>query len=222
MFTVFVRKSMHYLLYFFAGASVLLLMYLFINGLKFSDFKLSTIVFAFSEEGKVVPSVLGASLPETQTDKAPSTFSSQIYNSDYKSFVFDKYFEANNSPLEGYGKNFVEACKRYGAPDDCLLMVAIAKAETDLCKTGRSDAQKNCWGFGGSGSNRIVWSDYETAIDEVTRRVMEGYGTRFFNDANNGELYYCGRHCTKWGDVVNSYKYQINEFGISLGFPSML
>ncbi|MBN1916024.1 hypothetical protein JW796_03485 [Candidatus Dojkabacteria bacterium] len=222
MFAAFTRKSLYYLLYILAGVSVSLLSYSFIGGVEVSNINLNTVVFASSENENVDPLVLGAFVEEIPVSKAPSTFSSQIYNSNYRAYVFDKYFEKNNSPLQGYGKNFVEACIRYGAPDDCLLMVAIAKAETNLCKTDISDLQKNCWGFGGAGSNRIVWPSYEVSIDEVTRRVMEGYGTRFFNDANNGKLYYCGRHCTKWGNVVNSYKYEINEFGISLGFPSML
>jgi hypothetical protein len=145
---------------------------------------------------------------------------SEIY--DYRAHIFDSYFRENNSPLTGYGQYFVDACDKYGAPHDCLLMVAIAKAETDLCKTEGADLQKNCWGFGGSGPNRIVYPNYETSITEVTRRVMEGYGTRFFNDANNGKLYYCGQHCDRWGDVVNSYKYDINRFGIRLGYPSLI
>ncbi len=168
------------------------------------------------------PIELGAQSFDFHSDNKIASINTQSKTYDYRAHIFDSYFRENNSPLIGYGQTFVDACDKYGAPHDCLLMVAIAKAETDLCKTEGADLQKNCWGFGGSGENRIVYPNYETSITEVTRRVMEGYGTRFFNDANNGKFYYCGRHCERWGDVVNSYKYEINRFGVMLGYPSLI
>ncbi len=224
MFAALAKKSLHYAFYVFATISVVLLSYSFFSNIKIANIHIGDVAFAFSvDQESISPEILGAKTKYEKLNVPPSVFHSQAYNSSYKSYVFDKYFELHNSPLQGYGKNFVDACEKYGAPEDCLLMVAIAKAETDLCKTGISNDQKNCWGFGGSGENRILYPNYATAIDEVTRRVMNGYGARFFNDAHNGELYYCGMHCApKWGNIVNSYKSEINEFGIKLGFPSMI
>ncbi|HEC65612.1 MAG TPA: hypothetical protein ENI23_09970 [bacterium] len=196
--------------------------YLFFDDtLEFIDNSVVSTFFK-NEPELVSPKELTYDSVRSTSSQISAKVGSSVKAYNYKAYVFDKYFETNSSPLSGYGNNFVRACERHGATSDCLLMVAIAKAETDLCKTGISDRQKNCWGFGGSGENRIEWPTYPIAIDEVTRRVMIGYGTRFFEDANNGALYYCGRHCNKWGDIINSYKYQINEYGKDLGFPSMI
>lgn len=217
------KKLISYLFLPLAGLALFLLFSSLFANSKSDGLHIPEVALAFWDDESIVsPEVLGAQTYRVEKQNKLGTFSSKFYNSNYRAYVFDMYFEKFDSPLVGHGQNFVDACESYGAPDDCLLMVAIAKAETNLCNTPGSDAQKNCWGFGGSGTNRIVWPNYETSINEVTRRVMEGYGTRFFNDANNGELFYCGAHCSKWGDVVNGYKAEINEFGVSLGFPSML
>jgi hypothetical protein len=57
-----------------------------------------------------------------------------LYVEDERAFILDEYFKANSSPLYGTGKYFVAACDQYGAPKDCITTVAIARAETDLCK----------------------------------------------------------------------------------------
>lgn len=137
--------------------------------------------------------------------------------------VLDLYFERENSPLRGQGETFSRACRKYGAPADCLLLPAIAKVETDLCKAegGISARQHNCWGFGGSGPNRILYPNFSTAIDEITRRLMSGYGYNFFRNPEIGELAYCGAHCNTWGEKVNSEISRINQFNISQGYPSL-
>jgi len=136
--------------------------------------------------------------------------------------VMNKYFTENGSPLKGTGKYFWNACQKYGAPSDCLLLPAISRVETNQCKTDISASQFNCWGFGGSGPNRILYSSFEQSIDEITRRLMSGYGKRFFENANNGALYYCGGHCSSWGDHVEQEKRRINSYFIANGQPSLL
>ncbi len=131
----------------------------------------------------------------------------------FQGFLFDQYFKSNHSPLYGYGDDFVNACEKYGAPKDCTLLLAIAKVETNLCKTGLSYPQYNCWGWGGSGSNRIIFSNFEESIDTITRRLMEGYGRGFFENANNGGgLSYCGSHCTSWGFHVKSEQNYLRQY----------
>jgi hypothetical protein len=149
--------------------------------------------------------------------KSYTTGTPNIGISTYQGYIFDRYLASHNSPLTGQGDQFVIACKKYGAPSDCTLLLAIAKVETDLCKTDISAKQHNCWGFGGSGPNRILYDNFPQAIDEITRRLMSGYGATFFNNPRRGALSYCGSHCTSWGGHVQSERERINYFAQSQG-----
>lgn len=137
---------------------------------------------------------------------------------DYRARIFDLFFRANNSPLEGHGQDFADACDKYHTPEDCTLLPAIAKVETDLCKTDISSSQYNCWGYGGSGENRIIYKSFEESIDQITGRLMNGYGAGFFKDPEAGELFYCGSHCNLWGDNVKSVQKDLKQFAILNGY----
>ncbi len=139
----------------------------------------------------------------------------------YKSLlghIFDEYFASQNSPLAGYGEDFVVACRKYGAPPDCTFLIGVAKVETDLCKTDISARQHNCWGFGGSGQNRILYDNFPQAIDEVTRRLMSGYGYRFFEQPSLAAVYiYCGNECRSWLPGVVQERARLRAFASSRG-----
>lgn len=137
---------------------------------------------------------------------------------DYRARILDLYFKSNESPLYGYGSAFVAACDKYGAPSDCTLLPAIGQVETGLCRTASSQKQHNCWGYGGSGVNRIIYPNFDQAIDEITRRLMIGYGRNFFIDPEIGELVYCGAHCNTWGDKVKVYQQNIKNLAKSNGY----
>jgi len=139
----------------------------------------------------------------------------------YQGYVLDRYFASYNSPLTGYGEEFIKACIRYSTPTDCSLLPAIGKVETALCKTDISAKQHNCWGFGGAGPNRIVYQSFPEAIDKVTRAIKVGYGDIFFKDPNIGMSAYCGQHCTDWGNNVRAEQLRINQFFIQNGYPSL-
>ncbi len=142
---------------------------------------------------------------EDVNNKVPSKiFQARLTKYSQVGYILDEYFKENNSPLYGYGQTFVDACKKYNAPEDCTLLPAIAKIETNLCTTDISAKQHNCWGFGGSGKNRILYKDFTTAIFDITNRLMQGYGKAFFEDPELGELFYCGSHCNLWGDKVKA------------------
>ncbi|KKQ36040.1 MAG: hypothetical protein US52_C0011G0004 [candidate division WS6 bacterium GW2011_GWA2_37_6] len=137
---------------------------------------------------------------------------------DYRARVFDLYFKKNNSPLYGHGQAFAAACDRYSTPHDCTLLPAIAKVETDLCKTAGSAAQFNCWGYGGSAENRIVYKNFDQAADDITKRLMAGYSAKFFTDPEYGELTYCGPHCSQWGDHVKTVQNDLKQFAKQNGY----
>lgn len=155
---------------------------------------------------------------DPRTIVSPNHARIEFTDYDYRARVLDLYFKKNGSPLYKHGGDFVAACDRYKAPSECTLLPAIAKVETDLCKTGISASQFNCWGYGGSGSNRIVYPNFETAIEQITKNLINGYSVRFFQDPEYGELTYCGAHCDKWGDHVKSAQVQIRQFAKSLGY----
>jgi len=143
---------------------------------------------------------------------------------DERAYVFDQYFLANNSPLYGYGKYFVEKCDQYGAPKDCITIIAIARNETNLCKYKVSAEMHNCWGFGGGGEYRLYFESFEASIDKVSRVLMEGYGPQYMIDPSLMEGTFCGPQdeCKNWGNSIKFFIKQIDEFGKSLGVGSLL
>ena len=142
---------------------------------------------------------------------------------DYRVKVLDEYFARNKSPLQGKGIDFIRACEKYGAPSDCTLLPAIGYIETRLCTLALSEKQNNCWGWGGAGSNRVIFPDLETAIDFITKRLMEipFYKTEFFQDPVKGQYFYCGLHCDMWGTYVQNARLDINNLSIEMGYPAL-
>jgi hypothetical protein len=142
---------------------------------------------------------------------------------DFRAVVFDEYLRRNASPLLGLGEEFVAACDKYDAPKDCTVVLAIARAETDLCKYPPSQTQKNCWGFGGSGANRWYFSNYAEGIDVVTDRLANRYGYEYMVDPDAMEMTYCGQRdsCTKWGELVQKFMDEINRLSVEMGYKDL-
>lgn len=141
---------------------------------------------------------------------------------DYRALVLDKYFEKYNSPLFGYGKYFVAACDKYGTPYDCTFLSAIAYVETKLCTKALSAVQYNCWGWGGSGSNRIIFKNFPEAIDRITRGMASGYGIANLNNPYRLVGTYCGPNCNPyWASSVEREQKAIDKIARDLGLPPL-
>ncbi len=141
---------------------------------------------------------------------------------DYRAFVLDKYFEKYNSPLIGFGNTFVEACDKYGSPKDCTFLPAIAYVETKLCTKASSLKQFNCWGWGGSGENRIIFSSFYDSIDTITRKMVTGYGVKNLNNPYKLVGTYCGPDCNPyWASSVEREQKAINKLALDLKLPPM-
>lgn len=151
-----------------------------------------------------------------------STGSVKFKTSDYRGVVLDEFFRRNESPLFGLGHKFVEACDRYNAPFDCTTLPAIGYVETRLCTLDLSHEQRNCWGFGGSGPNRIWYKSYEDAIDMITDRLVNAYGPSYMTNPVSMQYTYCGPGCHAWGNGVQSIRYQINNLAIEMGYPPLI
>ncbi len=156
-------------------------------------------------------------LPSYSTNSGISTI-------DRRAYVLDEYFNRNNSPLYGTGQVMVDACEKYGAPSDCLIVAAIARNESNLCKYSYSADMHNCWGYGGGGVYRMTFSSFEESIDRVTRTLMEGYGPQYINDPSLMETTFCGNEpgCTNWGNKIKHFRSEINDLAIELGVGSLL
>ena len=152
----------------------------------------------------------------------PKSVNFYATSSDYRIYVLKKYFERYNSPLVTFASDFVAACDKYKAPDDCTTIPAIAFVETKLCTAGLSAEQKNCWGFGGSGKNRIYFNTYNQAIDFVTKTLVKGYGNYSLENPIRMQYVYCGAHCHNWGVGVQSSRKEISKLSEQLGYPKLL
>ncbi len=151
---------------------------------------------------------------------------SEVFNSssnatfvDKRAYVLDRYLQSNNSPLAGYGQSLVNACDKYGAPHECITVVAIAYNESHLCKYPGSAAMFNCWGFGGGGSNRIAFSSFNESIDQVTKVLAQQYGSKYMEDPSLMEGTFCGWEdgCVGWGNKIKYFMTDIRNFAATLG-----
>jgi hypothetical protein len=172
----------------------------------------------------VQQNVLGIENQETVINPVGSNVIQSSYLSpefqDYRAYVLDKYFESYSSPLAGFGSQFIVACDKYGLSQDCSVIPAIAFTETKLCTLALSAKQFNCWGFGGSNENRIVFKDFSESIDYVTKTLAKGYGHALFSPEEI-ETIYCGPNCLNWGKSVNQQRQYIQSIASTLNLPSM-
>lgn len=149
-----------------------------------------------------------------------SDLSSSFETMDVRVYVLDQYIKARNSPLTGMAKLFVDACDRYGAPRDCISLVAIARHETDLCNYQGSAEMHNCMGWGGGGQYRTAFSSYYDMIDRATNVLVNQYGRRYMLNPILMEDVFCGpqAECEGWGARILYFMEEIDTFSESLGF----
>ncbi len=140
---------------------------------------------------------------------------SDVGFADLRVLTLEDYFNHYKSPLSEYSDDFIEASEKYKI-DNWQLLPAIAIAETNGCQTGESFEQKNCWGWGGAGNNRVVFDSFEQAIDIISSRMIRTYGNDRMN-ARDIQSTYCGTWCMrngwKWAKGINFYVFRINDFG---------
>ena len=142
---------------------------------------------------------------------------------DKRIFVFEKYFEANNSPLVGHGDLFVKACDKYGAPKDCISLVAIAKHETNLCKYHISADMFNCLGWGGGAGSRVTFKSFDQMTDRAIDVLVNQYGVERMKDPTLMEKVFCGpqEECIGWGSRIIKIMDSIDQFAQDLGVGSL-
>ena len=112
-------------------------------------------------------SVAFAALPSNDT-----LIEGQINSEDARVENLRAFFERHNSPLEPYSDKFVETAAEYDL--DFRLLPAIAMQESNLCKKAPKDSF-NCWGFGIYGSKITKFSDFNEAIESVSKTLSQNY-----------------------------------------------
>ncbi len=159
----------------------------------------------------------------TNTAYVPTKIYSNVKTVDKRAYILDLYFKTNDSPLYGTGELFVMACDKYGAPKDCLTVVAIARNETNLCKYHNSAQMHNCWGYGGGGTDRWTFSSFPEAIDIVTNLLVNSYGYEYMVDPSKMEKVFCGPtpECAGWGNNIKYFMAQIDMFSEANGFGKL-
>lgn len=139
---------------------------------------------------------------------------------DYRAVVIDEYFKKYNSPLLGYADLLVAMCDKYGYPNDCTLLPAIAYTETKLCTQNITAKQFNCWGWGGSGENRVIFKDFDEAISVISQRMSYGYSAILHSPESISRTY-CGAHCGTWSDAVLDQQASLQRMARDMGLSKL-
>lgn len=144
----------------------------------------------------------------------------EITSQDRRAVVLEAYFSKFSSPLAGYGDLIVENCDKYGFPSDCTLLVAIAYTETKLCNDNITAKQFNCWGWGGSGTNRVIYSNFDEAIEKISRDMSRGYSA-YLKRPDLMSRTYCGAHCGNWANAVTDQQNAIHRLAREMGIYNL-
>lgn len=115
---------------------------------------------------------LGTGVAFAALPSAENVFSDNIVAKDARTEIVRQFFERYKSPLEPFAQNIVENADKNGL--DYRLLPAIAMQESNLCKKIILDSY-NCWGFGIYGKKVTRFSNYEEAIDTVSKTLAKHY-----------------------------------------------
>ena len=99
----------------------------------------------------------------------------ELVKKDDRVTILGNFLEKYDSPLKYYTTEIIEAADKYGL--DWRLLPAIAMQESTLCNNlpERYSDTYNCWGFGIYGTKVTRFSNYEDAIETVSRSLAINY-----------------------------------------------
>lgn len=86
--------------------------------------------------------------------------------------VLQAFFKRYNSPLLSYAQKIVSTADKYSL--DWRLLPAIAMQESNLCKKIPKNSY-NCWGFGIYSGKVTRFSNFDQAIETVTKTLARDY-----------------------------------------------
>lgn len=150
-------------IFFVLTPSLLLFCLIFFSFLSYQKDPYNRILSLF----KSSKTVSYAALPSTS-----DIVQEEIVQQDARVEMVRQFFARHNSPLEPYAENVVSSADMYGL--DFRLIPAIAMQESNLCKKAPGNSH-NCWGFGIYGTQVMRFSNYEQAIETVTKTLFHQY-----------------------------------------------
>jgi len=116
--------------------------------------------------------------------------------------VLEEFFIRHDSPLVGYGKEFVVVADEYEL--DYRLLPAIAMQESNLCKKAPENSH-NCWGFGIYGGKVTRFANYNEAIDTVAKGLARNYVANGLVQPSEIMTKYTPGSNGSWADGVNFF-----------------
>lgn len=122
--------------------------------------------------------------------------------------TLSEFFKRYDSPLEPYAQKIVETADKYGL--DWRLVPAIAMQESTLCKRIPKNSN-NCWGFGIYGSKVTRFSDYNTAIETVSKTLAVEYKEKRGLEQPHEIVTRYTPTSTTWADKVSLVMNRIEE-----------
>lgn len=121
---------------------------------------------------------------------------------DARAEIIKQYLERYESPLVPYSETIVQTAERYSL--DFRLLVAIAQQESNLCKKIPPESH-NCWGWGIHSKGTLLFEDYETAIDTVSKGLKEKYIDRGYTTPEEIMSKYTPSSPGTWAAGVNQF-----------------
>lgn len=120
-------------------------------------------------------SVKDISLAQTMADLSSQSTGEifvSVKNESSTAVMIENYLKHFNSPLLPYVDSFLMSSEKYGV--DPKLIVAIAQQESNLGKSSPEDCY-NAWGWGIHARGTTCFSDWNEAIETVTKGIAKNY-----------------------------------------------
>lgn len=149
--------------FFVLTPSLLLFCLIFFSFLSYQKNPYNNILSLF----KSSKTVSYAALPTTS-----DIVQEEIVQQDARVEMVRQFFARYSSPLEPFAELVVSTADIYGL--DFRLIPAIAMQESNLCSKAPENSH-NCWGFGIYGTQVMRFSNYEQAIETVTKTLSHQY-----------------------------------------------
>jgi hypothetical protein len=142
-----------------------------------------------------------SALPETK-----NVLNTTVVRNDARVEIVKAFLNRYGSDLEPFAQNIVDSADKYQL--DYRLIPSIAMQESNLCKKAPKDSY-NCWGFGIYGKKVTRFSNYQDAIDTVTKTLAKQYKSNGLVTPSEIMTRYTPSSNGSWAYGVNQFMNQL-------------